>query len=61
MEGRPGLHDLPVLHLWRRSASALPYEGGLQPQAEAASTGPAPKETLQALGTDLAKGSGLGS
>ena len=37
MEGRRGLHDLPVLHLWRRSA--LPYEGGLQPQAEAAATG----------------------
>ena len=59
MEGRPGLHDLPVLHLWRRSA--LPYEGGLQPQAEAASTGPAPREAVQALGTDLAEGSGLGS
>lgn len=61
MEGRPGLHDLPVLHLWRRSASALPYEGGLQPQAEAAATGSAPRKAVQALGTDLAEGSGLGS
>ena len=59
MEGRRGLHDLPVLHLWRRSA--LPYEGGLQPQAEAAAAGLAPREAVQALGTDLAEGSGLGS
>ena len=61
MEGRPGLHDLPVLHLWRRSASALPYEGGLQPQAEAAAIGSSPREAVQALGTDLAEGSGLAS
>ena len=59
MEGRRGLHDLPVPRLWRRSA--LPYEGGLQPQAEAAATGSAPREAVQALGTDLAEGSGLGS
>ena len=37
MEGRRGLHDLPAVHLWRRSA--LPHDGGLQPQAEAAPTG----------------------
>ena len=54
-----GLYDLPTLHLWRRSA--LPHEGELQPQAEAASTGAAPKEALQALGTDVAEASGLGT
>ena len=54
MEGRRGLYDLPALRLWRRSA--LPHDGGLQPQAEAAPTGAAPKEAMQALGTDLAEG-----
>ena len=54
MEGRRGLHDLPALRLWRRSA--LPHDGGLQPQAEAAAAGSAPKEALQALGTHLAEG-----
>ena len=39
----------------------LPHDGGLQPQAEAAPAGAAPKEALQALGTELAKGSGLGT
>ena len=51
MEGRRGLHDLPVLHLWRRSA--LPYEGGLQPQAKAAVAGAAPKESVQAVSADV--------
>ena len=34
---------------------------GLQPQAEAAAAGSAPEEALQALGTDLAEGNGLGA
>ena len=57
MEGRRGLYDLPALRLWRRSA--LPHDGGLQPQAEAASTGAAPKKAVQALGAYVAEGSGL--
>jgi hypothetical protein len=59
LERRRGLHDLPALHLWSRPA--LPHDCGLQPQAEAAPTGAAPKEALQALGTHLAEGSGLGA
>ena len=39
---------------------ALPHDGGLQPQAEAAPAVTAPKEAVQALGTHLAEGSGLG-
>jgi len=35
--------------------------GVLQPQAEAAAAGAAPKEAVQALGADPAEGSGLGS
>ena len=54
-----GVHDLPVLRLWRRPA--LPHDGGLQSQTEATSTGSASKEALQALGTHLAKASGLGA
>ena len=59
LEGRRGLHDLPALHLWRRPA--LPHDGGLQPQAEAAAAGSALKKAVQALGTHLAEGRGLGS
>jgi len=57
MERRSGLHDLPARHLWRRSA--LPHDGGLQPQAEAAPACTASKEAVQALGTDLVEGEGL--
>ena len=53
LEGRRGLHDLPALHLWPRPA--LPHDGGLQPQAEAAVTRTAPKKALQALGADVAE------
>ena len=59
LERRRGLHDLSALHLWGRPA--LPHDGGLQPQAEAAAAGSAPKEALQALGADMAEGNGLGS
>ena len=59
LERRRGLHDLPTLHLWRRPA--LPHDGGLQPQAEAAPAGTAPKEAVQALGAYLSEGNGLGS
>ena len=52
-----GLHNLPALCLRRRSA--LPHDGGLQPQTEATSTGLALKEEVQALGTDVAEGGGL--
>ena len=54
-----GLHELPALHLWRRPA--LPHDGGLQPQAEAVAARTAPEEEVQAMGTYLAEGSGLGS
>ena len=57
LERGRGLHDLPTLHPRRRLA--LPHDGGLQPQAEAASTGSAPEEALQALGTDVAEASEL--
>ena len=56
LERRHGLYDLPALHLWRRPA--LPHDGGLQPQAEAAAARAAPKEVLQALGTFLRQFSG---
>ena len=59
MEGRRGLYDLTALRLWRRSAR--PHDGGLQPQAEADAARAEPKEAMQALGTHLAKGSGLGT
>ena len=39
----------------------LQHDGWLQSQAEAAAARAAPKEALQALGTDLAEASGLGS
>ena len=35
-------------------------DGGLQPQADTSPTRAAPKETLQALGTDLAEGNVVG-
>ena len=54
LERRRGLHHLPALHL--RDGSALPHDGGLQPQAEAVATGSALKEEMQALGSHLAKG-----
>ena len=59
LERRRGLHDLPALRLRRRPA--LPHDGGLQPQAEAAAAGTAPKEAVQALGSYVAEGDGLGS
>ena len=40
---------------------ALPHDGGLQPQAEAAAAGAAPEEEVQAMGSDVAEGDGLGS
>ena len=46
LERRSGLYDLPALHLWR--LTALPHDGGLQPQAEAAAAGTAFKEVMQA-------------
>ena len=52
LERRRGLHDLPALRLWRRPA--LPHHGRLQPQAEAAAARAAPKEAVQALGTNVA-------
>jgi len=58
-ERRRGLHDMPALHLWRRPP--LPHDGWLQPQAEAAAARGAPKEALQALGSDLAEASGVGT
>ncbi len=33
----------------------------MQPQAETTATGAAPEEAMQALGTEMAEGSGLGS
>ena len=56
---RRGLYDLPVLHLWGRPV--LPHDGVLQPQAEAVAAGAAPGEEVQALGTELGEGGGLGS
>ena len=53
------LHDVSALRLWRRPA--LPHDGGLQPQTEAAPAWAAPKEALQALGTDVAEESGVGA
>ena len=41
--------------------AALPHDGGLQPQAEAAAARAALKEAVQALGANLAEGSGLGT
>ena len=41
--------------------SALPHDGGPQPQAEAALAGSAPEEALQALGTASTEGGGLGA
>ena len=40
---------------------ALPHDGGVQSQAEISPTRAAPKEALQALGTHIAKASGLGA
>ena len=59
LERRRGLHDLPTLRL--RSRPALPHDGRLQPQAEAAAARAAPKEAMQALSTHLAEGDGLGA
>ena len=51
----------PVKSDHRTATPALPHDGGLQPQAESASTGSAPQEALQALGADVAEGDGLGT
>ena len=59
MEGWLRLHHLPALHL--RGGSALPHPVGLQPQAAAVTARRAPEEEVQALGTDVAEGDGLGS
>ena len=50
---RRRLHDLPVLRLWPRSA--LPRDGGLQPQAESVAAGLAAEEEVQTLGAEMAK------
>ena len=47
-----------LLALPLRRRSALLRDGGLQPQAEEAAVS---EEALQALGTDLAEGNGLGT
>ena len=49
-----------MVHFWRRRAALL-HDGGVQPQAEVAATRAASEEALQALGADLAEGSGLDS
>ena len=54
-----GLHDLPALRLRRRPA--LPHDGWLQPQTEAAAARAAPKEAVQALGSYVAEGDGVGT
>ena len=38
----------------------IAHDGGLQPQAETTAARAAPEEALQALGTHLAEGDGLG-
>ena len=53
------LHHLPALQLW--GGSALPHPAGLQPQAAAVTARLAPEEEMQALGSDVAEGDGLGS
>ena len=59
MKGRLRLHHLPALHIW--GGSALPHPLGLQPQAAAVTARRAPEEEVQALGSDVAEGDGLGS
>ena len=59
MEGRLRLHHLPALPLG--GGSALLHAVGLQPQTAAVTARRAPEEEVQALGTDLAEGSGLGT
>ena len=58
LERRSGMYDLPALHLWRRLA--LPHDGGLQAQVQAAAAGAPPQEALQVLGTYLTEGGGVG-
>lgn len=59
MEGWLRLHHLPALHL--RGGSALPHPVGLQPQAAAVTARRAPEKEVQALGTNVAERSWLGS
>ena len=59
IEGRLRLHHLPALHL--RGGSALLHPVGVQPQVTAVTARRAPEEEVQALGSDVAEGDGLGS
>lgn len=48
-------------HFHLRGGSALPHAAWLHAPAEAAATGPAPTEEVQAMGTHLAERDGMGS
>ena len=47
--------------LSRQNTHLFNHDGGVQPQAEAAAAGAAPKEALQVMGADVAEGGWLGS
>ena len=49
---------VPALSTW--CGPALPHVGGVQHSPEATATGPTPHQDLQAVGSNVAKHSGLG-
>ena len=59
LEGSMHLHDLSEHCLWR--GRSLPHHPWLQHQAEAAAAGTSPEKEMQALGTHLAEGDGMGT
>ena len=58
LEGRRGLHDLAALHLWR--PPALPTMVGCNLRQKQLQQEQHLQKAVQALGTHLAEGSGLG-
>ncbi len=52
------VRGVPAFPPW--CGPALPHVGGVQHSPEATATGPAPHQNLQAMGSNMAKRSGLG-
>lgn len=59
LEGCLSLHYMPALRLW--GGPALPDDSWMQREAEAVAPGRPSDKEMQAMGTDLAEGNGMGT